>query len=127
MFDLNDITRIILIIVLILLLVLYFWLRFALSIEGGLYKRRLKLANDFFEDSVNKESEGNYVEAVVSLDKAIKLNNQQPEYFYFRAIAKSKLHGFKDAIKDLTSALLLKPDRVEFYEYRMRLYKEIGD
>ena len=76
------------------------------------------MANDnvYYKKAETKYNSGQYKDAIVNADKAIKLNPSNAEYYWLRGSAKFKLGQEENAMNDFNSAIMLDPNN-EFYYY----------
>ncbi len=124
--DLNQ--RLLILFILIVIFVAYIVARF-IVLGRKPSKKAVKLANKFFEESVDCEARGDIKGAINSLNKAIDLCEDNHEYYFFRSNAYLKLPtpNFDKALKDITFAMSLKINDVELYRARIEIYKQAGD
>lgn len=62
--------------------------------------------------------EGDLPNAISFYNRAIELNNQEPDYYFKRSIALGKQQKFTDCINDLNKCLKLNPNYIEAYYWR---------
>ena len=72
---------------------------------------------EFYRGNANAAS-GDHGEAIVSYDKAIKLNPQLAAAYYNRGIANTNLENHEKAIKDYNKAIELNPQYADAYSNR---------
>jgi tetratricopeptide (TPR) repeat protein len=78
-------------------------------------------ANEIFEMSKSSFNKGFYNEALVTLNKCIKKDSSQADYFLLRAKIFFKLNKFDAAISDCYSTLSREPDKPEVFFLRGQL------
>ena len=83
-------------------------------------------AKEYFRSGVKAGQRGQYSEAIEDFTKAIELNPDYAEAYYFRGLyllqpRRDYNHAIK-AIKDFTKAIELNPDDAETYHFRGFIY-----
>jgi tetratricopeptide (TPR) repeat protein len=73
----------------------------------------LKIAAEFFD---KKE----YESSLLFCNKALDLDPNLPNAFFFRGLNNHELENYQDAIIDYTVAVKLKPDFMDAYYYRAK-------
>lgn len=79
------------------------------------------IADDYIKQGEALYLEGNYEEAAVRFEKAILLNNNIDEAWYWRGNALIKLQRQEEAIACYERAISIKPDRYEFWYNKANL------
>jgi tetratricopeptide (TPR) repeat protein len=84
---------------------------------------------DFFDDYEAHISEGilsleeeNYQEAIISFNRALELNPECLEAYFYRGCIYSDCEYYTEAIADFTQVINLNPQVVEAYDYRGHIY-----
>ena len=72
----------------------------------------------FFDNGVSKTQAEEYKAAISDYTKAIKINPEYADAYFYRGCAKQKLGDFKGAISDFTKAIKVNPNYVDAYYYR---------
>jgi tetratricopeptide (TPR) repeat protein len=62
--------------------------------------------------------ENNIANAIVFYNRAIELNNDEPDYYFKRSIAYGKQQQFTNCLNDLNTCLQLNPNYVDAYYWR---------
>jgi tetratricopeptide (TPR) repeat protein len=65
--------------------------------------------------------------AISDYTKAIELNSNDPDNYYWRANSKVEISNYKGAIKDFTKCIDLDPDNIDAYSERVKLFKILKD
>ena len=95
-------------------------------LAGNKSKRINRLIKDKFRQANNLSDRGEYEEAIVLYDDAIRLKSDFVEAYYYRGKAKYELKRYKPAIHDYDNALRLKPNDVDSYFNRGRAKYALG-
>ena len=82
--------------------------------------------NDF-TSGAEKLGSGDYRGALVDFNKAIELNPEDPESFFYRGLAKAKSGDFQGSIVDYDKAIQLKPNNLDSYGSRGIAKARLGD
>ena len=93
---------------------------------GNKSQRINKLVKDKFRRANDLSDRGEYKEAIVLYDNAIRLKSDFVKAYYHRGKAKYELTRYKAAIYDYDKALSLKPDYVSAYFDRGRAKYALG-
>lgn len=83
-------------------------------------KELLDLGIDYFNN-------GEFESAIQQFDKAIDINPQTAEAYFYRGFVFARLDDFDQAIADYDQAILLEPQYVEAYLNRARVYDDLGE
>ncbi len=70
---------------------------------------------------------GDYVKGRISLDTALRMDPDNPEYLCWRGKCNYQTGEFQSAIDDYTDALTLNPDGFNEYSYLGRAYGDMGE
>ena len=73
------------------------------------------LANNSFNNGVDKYEQGDYQGAIDDWSKVIEINPQEVDAYYNRGIAKDKLGDHQGAIADYTKAIEINPQYANAY------------
>ena len=82
--------------------------------------------NDF-TSGAEKLGSGDYRGALVDFNKAIELNPEDPESFFYRGLAKAKSGDFQGSVVDYDKAIQLKPNNLDSYGSRGIAKARLGD
>lgn len=85
------------------------------------------MAENVFNQGLNKAKNEDYTEAVENFSQALQLNAQYDQAYYNRGLARFRLGANQEAIADFTQALRLNPDYAEAYVGRGNAYRKQGD
>ena len=64
--------------------------------------------------------------AIKEFNKAIKLNEMVPDYYFFRGKLRGKTGEFKKGLEDFNTAIRLDPRKADPYFYRGVCHMELG-
>ena len=94
----------------------------AVGIGAGLLSTQTayaKSAQDWFDSGLEKIIvSGNLKGAIADFTKAIQINPNYAEAYFWRGDAKEQLKDYKGAIEDYTKAIEIKPNDADLYAYR---------
>ena len=85
------------------------------------------LANNLFNNGVDKYEQGDYQGAIDDWSKVIEVNPQEVDAYYNRGIAKDKLGDHQGAIADYTKVIEINPEYASAYNNRGYSKDEVGD
>lgn len=93
------------------------------------FKKTIKLNDQesefYYHYAIALEYQGNFIEALEIIEKAIELSNATKEYYLFnRGICLYYLNNHKDAIYEIDKAIQLNPNILDFYKNKASIYKE---
>lgn len=96
-------------------------------IIGLLISCKTDEANYYHQKAYQAEENEDFTQAIIYLDKAIKLNPQFAQAYLDRAIDKSIFGLYKEAIQDLDKVIDLKPKWIEAFVCRAEYKRFIDD
>ena len=85
-------------------------------------------SNLYFERGLAKEKIGDYKAAISEYDKAININSNEPDFYYFRGWAKARreIRDLKGAVSDLQKLNLLEPNQINNMLDLATIYAKAG-
>lgn len=86
-----------------------------------------KTAIDYVADGAEHQEDDNLLKAIDSYSDAIDVNENQPEGWYYRAVAYAKAEKFDKALKDINEALNLRPDWTDAYISKAKILLHRGE
>ncbi|NJK58703.1 MAG: tetratricopeptide repeat protein [Pleurocapsa sp. SU_5_0] len=78
----------------------------------------LELIESWFNLGLKQVSAGEYTQAIVSWDKALKINANLPEAWHNRGSALGRLGNYEGAVKSFQNALAIDPDNYQAWNDR---------
>jgi tetratricopeptide (TPR) repeat protein len=78
----------------------------------------LELIESWFNLGLKQVSAGEYAQAIVSWDKALKINANLPEAWHNRGSALGRLGNYEGAVKSFQNALAIDPDNYQAWNDR---------
>jgi len=81
----------------------------------------------YVNDGILKCKIKDYSSAISVLNKAINIDQDNSEAYYFRGVAKFEIGDYRSAISDFSKALDLNPNKLEAYYDRGIAKNRIGD
>jgi Flp pilus assembly protein TadD len=72
-------------------------------------------------------AKGDYRQAIVDLNEAIRLNSEDAKSWFYRGYAYAQLKDFDRAIPDYNQAISLNPKTGMYYYSRAKAYEAKGD
>ena len=85
-------------------------------------------SNLYFEKGLAKEKIGDFKAAISEYDKAININSNEPDFYYFRGWAKARreVRDLKGAVSDLQKLNLLEPNQINNMLDLATIYAKAG-
>ena len=85
-------------------------------------------SNLYFEKGLAKEKIGDFKAAISEYDKAININSNEPDFYYFRGWAKARreVRDLKGAVSDLQKLNLLEPNQINNILDLATIYAKAG-
>ncbi|MCU0436781.1 MAG: caspase family protein [Raineya sp.] len=80
---------------------------------------------DYLKSGKVQFQEKKYIEAIVDFSEAIRLDTQNDEAYYSRALAYTKMQNFQKALLDIQQAIHLKKDKAIYFIERGKIYFEL--
>lgn len=84
-------------------------------------------ATVYFEKAIVLQQDGEYETSVLLCTKAIELDSTLTGVYFLRGYNFYLLKNYREAIKDFTKAISLKPDYFEAWYYRSKARQARGD
>jgi tetratricopeptide (TPR) repeat protein len=81
----------------------------------------------YFNLGIESIDKKDYKKAIESLDKAINLNSQNSDSYYWRGYAYDELEHYQKAIEDFTKSINLNPQDAPVYYARGVSYSDFGE
>jgi tetratricopeptide (TPR) repeat protein len=103
-----------------LITLIVFLIPFHLAVAQNIVGDNLKIAAELFDQ---KE----YESSLFFCNKALDIDPNLPDAYFFRGINNHELENYQDAIVDFTVAVKLKPDFLDAYYYRAKSKKANND
>ena len=90
--------------------------------------KKFDKSNFYFEKGLAKEEIGDYKSAIIEYDKAITINPNDPDFYYFRGWAKARreVRDLKGAISDLEKLNLIEPNQINNILDLATIYAKAG-
>ena len=76
------------------------------------------LARQYYDQGLDKYDTGNYQGAIADFNKAIEIDSQNADAYYYRAYARDWLEDYQAAIADYTKAIEINPQDEFVYTFR---------
>ena len=76
------------------------------------------LARQYHDHGLDKYDAGNYQGAIADFNKAIEIDPQNADAYYYRAYAKGQLKDYQGAIADFTKTIEINPQDANAYMNR---------
>ena len=86
-----------------------------------------QLANQYFDQGVEKYKDGNYQGAIDDWSKAIEIDPQNAVAYYNRGLANSNLKDYQAAIDDWSKAIEINPQHANAYHNRGSARELVND
>ncbi len=84
-----------------------------------------KAVSTAFESEIKRRL-GEYNQALSLINKAIKIENKNPDFYMTRAMIKYALKDFKNALKDIDKAININPSFNFYYIHRILIKKSLN-
>ncbi len=85
------------------------------------------MADNLYERAQTYNALDRYEEAIVDLDKALKINSNDPYIYYTRSVAHLELENYELGISDLTKFIAAYPEDDDAYYDRAYAYRDIDE
>jgi len=80
---------------------------------------------DYLKSGKAQFHEKKYIEAIVDFSEVIRLDPQNDDAYYFRALAYTKMQNYQKALLDIQQAIHLQKNKAIYYTERGTLYFEL--